>query len=340
MASNFAWLFNNISFSDTVLILRAPQTVSSGLPGPLPYHVGGSTSHQTSSSELQGVCCRADMDRRSRGAALVNSGLDRSTSRNQSSSISLLANSIHGLARETGLVPEGGSPKVPSTTCVTRGSDHNASAPPFDEIQLYAHSVILASSSEMLHSWLSRWGQQQQQQEEQGEEEGGMEEGGGDMEDEDQGRQRGNGGQEDEQQQQQLCQRCRQRLGTQPEKRQQQQRQRRRQQQRPRFSHRLVLDVGAGELSAGLAVVRFMYTQTLDGIDDDEQLLRCLLLADRWLLPDCAAACAAALQATPASSLSWRVRAALAGLPGGLAAANPLLAQLQCRAETALMRTF
>ncbi|GLC50714.1 hypothetical protein PLESTB_000411400 [Pleodorina starrii] len=150
-----------------------------------------------------------------------------------------------------------------------------------------AHSIILASCSEMMRSWLSRWSEEHPREEqEQGE------------------------------------------PHTQPDRR------------RRRLALLLDLDLGPGELAAGEAVVRFMYTQTLEAVEDDEELLACMLLADRWLLPDCVAACAARLQSTPAGSLSWRVRAALLGLPRGLSAASPHVAQLQARAEGSIMRTF
>ncbi|EFJ41028.1 hypothetical protein VOLCADRAFT_99049 [Volvox carteri f. nagariensis] len=141
-----------------------------------------------------------------------------------------------------------------------------ASHQPRTEIRIHAHSIILASCSEMMRSWLSRWSDRHSDDEEPDAD--------GDE------------------------------LDTFPQ-----------------------LDSSASHLS-------------LDGVEEDEELLTCMLLADRWLLPDCVSACAARLQATPAGSLCWRVRAALLALPLGLSAASPPVAQLQARAEASLMRAF
>ncbi|KAG2425290.1 hypothetical protein HXX76_013871 [Chlamydomonas incerta] len=79
------------------------------------------------------------------------------------------------------------------------------------------------------------------------------------------------------------------------------------------------------------------------GPDAHMHLLTCMLLADRWLMGACAQQAAALLAAVgPAGGLSWRVRAALLALPPALAAASPHpeMADLTARVEASVRRSL
>ncbi|GLI71567.1 hypothetical protein VaNZ11_016823, partial [Volvox africanus] len=263
--SRFAWAFNDPAFSDVQLVLRADTAGADG---------GGEFCASI------GAC---ECNRQANTSGFNHRDVSHHTARRACSK----ASTAEAQKSINSKMPSLASASV-NTPALSRGSKWMTSEPTITEVRIHAHSIILASSSEMMRSWLSRWSEKHLDAETDS------------LSDT-------------------------QRYGS---------------ERRRRLIPRLNVELAPNELAAGQAVVRFMYTQALDGVEDDEELLACMLLADRWLLPDCVAACAGRLHSTPAGSLSWRVRAALLALPLGLSAASPALAQLQTRAEASLMRTF
>ncbi|GIM10661.1 hypothetical protein Vretimale_14254 [Volvox reticuliferus] len=265
--NRFAWAFNDPAFSDVQLVLRAANT----------------------DADARGVFCASNIPcdcNRQTNASGYN---QRDVSDHPARRACTKAFTPDAKKSEINKVPISGSATVTAPAAL-RGGKWIPLGQTNTEVRIYAHSIILASCSEMMRSWLSRWSEEHPDPDTDS-----------------------------------LSDAQTSRHGA---------------ERRRRLVLRLDMELAPNELAAGEAVIRFMYTQALDGVEDDEELLACMLLADRWLLPDCVAACAARLQSTPAGSLSWRVRAALLALPLGLSAASPHVAQLQARAEASLMRTF
>ncbi|GIL66894.1 hypothetical protein Vafri_20369 [Volvox africanus] len=266
--SRFAWAFNDPAFSDVQLVLRAA----------------------TAGDNSGGGFCASVRSCDCNWQANTSGCNQRDVSHHTTRRACTKASKPEAQKSENYKIPTSGSDSM-NTPAALRGSKWIPSGQTITEVLIHAHSIILASSSEMMRSWLSRWSDKQLDAETDSLSDAHIQSYGSER-------------------------------------------------RRRRLVLRLNVDLAPNELAAGQAVVRFMYTQALDGVEDDEEILACMLLADRWLLPDCVAACAARLQSTPAGSLSWRVRAALLNLPLGLSAASPHLAQLQTRAEASLMRTF